>query len=254
MDPRALNELIPDWQEKGAPLDTAVTGGPLRHPSPRRAASSGAERCLLPGCFPQPRQLHRQPGQRCAAGWRSRPKRSAWKSIPGFAGAEVLYDDKGRCRKGRGHRRHGHRPRRPAHGCPPAGHGTAGQVHPFRRRLPRPSRQAARGEVRPAHRAPTRRSTASASRNCGRSKPEQHDQGPGDAHRRLADAAGHLRRRLRLSLRTRTWSRSAYVVGLAYKQPLPLALRGIPALQDCIRRSPPCPRGRQAHRLRRARA
>ncbi|NJD33886.1 MAG: FAD-dependent oxidoreductase, partial [Betaproteobacteria bacterium] len=25
MDPRALNELIPDWQEQGAPLDTAVT-------------------------------------------------------------------------------------------------------------------------------------------------------------------------------------------------------------------------------------
>ena len=25
MDPRALNELIPDWKEKGAPLDTLVT-------------------------------------------------------------------------------------------------------------------------------------------------------------------------------------------------------------------------------------
>ena len=25
MDPRALNELIPDWKEKGAPLNTAVT-------------------------------------------------------------------------------------------------------------------------------------------------------------------------------------------------------------------------------------
>src|ERR1700759_3316206 len=25
MDPKALNELIPDWKEKGAPLNTAVT-------------------------------------------------------------------------------------------------------------------------------------------------------------------------------------------------------------------------------------
>ena len=25
MDPRALNELIPDWKEKGAPLDTPVS-------------------------------------------------------------------------------------------------------------------------------------------------------------------------------------------------------------------------------------
>ncbi len=25
MDPIALNELIPDWKEKGAPLDTPVT-------------------------------------------------------------------------------------------------------------------------------------------------------------------------------------------------------------------------------------
>ena len=25
-EPRALNELIPDWKDKGAPLNTAVTG------------------------------------------------------------------------------------------------------------------------------------------------------------------------------------------------------------------------------------
>src|ERR1700740_645423 len=25
LDPRALNELIPDWKQKGAPLDTPVT-------------------------------------------------------------------------------------------------------------------------------------------------------------------------------------------------------------------------------------
>src|SRR6202007_1273824 len=28
MDPRALNELIPDWKEKGAPLDVEVTEDP----------------------------------------------------------------------------------------------------------------------------------------------------------------------------------------------------------------------------------
>ena len=29
IDPRALNELIPDWKDKGAPLDTPVTRRPL---------------------------------------------------------------------------------------------------------------------------------------------------------------------------------------------------------------------------------
>ena len=32
---------------------------------------------------------------RCARGWRRRPRRWAWRSIPGFAAAETLHDDDG---------------------------------------------------------------------------------------------------------------------------------------------------------------
>ena len=30
LEPRALNELIPDWRDKGAPLNTSVTGDEFR--------------------------------------------------------------------------------------------------------------------------------------------------------------------------------------------------------------------------------
>jgi flavin-dependent dehydrogenase len=43
-----------------------------------------------------------------------------------------------------------------------------------------------------------------------------------------------------------------FVVGLGYSQPAPVALRGVPALQDASG-NPQVPRRRQAHRLRRAR-
>ncbi len=41
IDPKALNELIPDWKEKGAPLNT---------PSPRTASTCSAlrARCVCP--------------------------------------------------------------------------------------------------------------------------------------------------------------------------------------------------------------
>ena len=39
IDPRALNELIPDWKEKGAPLETPVTRRPLLFLHRRRRAS-----------------------------------------------------------------------------------------------------------------------------------------------------------------------------------------------------------------------
>ena len=35
IDPKGLNSLIPDWKEKGAPVETAVTRRPLPLPRPR---------------------------------------------------------------------------------------------------------------------------------------------------------------------------------------------------------------------------
>ena len=49
MDPRALTELIPDWKEQGAPLNTAVTEDRVLflNESGGRKVPNG----LLPDCF-----------------------------------------------------------------------------------------------------------------------------------------------------------------------------------------------------------
>ena len=39
LDPVSLNELIPDWKEKGAPLDTPVTSDQFKILGPAGAAS-----------------------------------------------------------------------------------------------------------------------------------------------------------------------------------------------------------------------
>ena len=57
LDPRALNELIPDWKDKGAPLDTAVADD--RFCFFTRDAAITLPHFLLPPLDAQPRQLHR---------------------------------------------------------------------------------------------------------------------------------------------------------------------------------------------------
>ena len=95
MDPRALNELIPDWKEKGAPLDTPVsedrfiifseTGG-FRVPN-----------ALLPGCFLNHGNYIVSLGNLCR--WLAQQAEALGVEIyPGFAGAEVLYNEDGSVR------------------------------------------------------------------------------------------------------------------------------------------------------------
>ena len=58
LEPRALDELIPDWQERGAPLNTPAGEDRLLFLTETRlvqAADAAADG--------QPRQLHHQPGQ-----------------------------------------------------------------------------------------------------------------------------------------------------------------------------------------------
>ena len=92
MDPRALNELVPDWKEKGAPLDTPVsedrfiilseTGG-LKVPN-----------VFLPGCFLNHGNYIVSLGNLCR--WLAQQAEALGVEIyPGFAGAEVLYDGNG---------------------------------------------------------------------------------------------------------------------------------------------------------------
>src|SRR5690606_21352277 len=49
IDPRALTELIPDWKEKGAPLDTPVTEDRFLFLS--KNGSRATPQWLLPECF-----------------------------------------------------------------------------------------------------------------------------------------------------------------------------------------------------------
>ena len=95
MDPIALTELIPDWKEKGAPLDTAVTEDEFLFLSP--AGSHKTPEWLLPECFQNHGNYIVSLGN--VARWLGEQAEALGVEIfPGFAAAEVLYDDKGAVR------------------------------------------------------------------------------------------------------------------------------------------------------------
>ena len=90
LEPRSLNELIPDWQERGAPLDTPVTAdkfmfltetGSFRMPTPPSMNNHGNYIISL--------------GNFCR--WLGEQAETLGVEIyPGFPAAEILYDDQGR--------------------------------------------------------------------------------------------------------------------------------------------------------------
>ncbi|PTD98154.1 electron transfer flavoprotein-ubiquinone oxidoreductase [Pseudothauera lacus] len=92
LDPRSLNELIPDWKEKGAPLSTQVSEDRFLF-----LTADGAHRTpnfLLPECFTNHGNyiirlghLTKWLGEQCEA--------AGIEVYPGFAAAEILYDDNG---------------------------------------------------------------------------------------------------------------------------------------------------------------
>ena len=91
-EPRALNELIPDWRERGAPLTTPA----------------GEDRFLLltrsrAFRLPTPPQMHNRGNYIISLGnlcrWLAQQAEELGVEIyPGFAAAEVLYDETGRVR------------------------------------------------------------------------------------------------------------------------------------------------------------
>lgn len=90
MDPRALNELIPDWKEKGAPLDTPVTEDRFYLLS--ETGSHKVPNFLLPDCFQNHGNYIVSLGQ--VTRWLGEQAEALGVEIyPGFAGAEVLYDE-----------------------------------------------------------------------------------------------------------------------------------------------------------------
>ncbi len=92
MDPRALGELIPDWKDKGAPLDTPVSEDRFMILSEQ--GSFKVPNALLPGCFVNHGNYIVSLGNVCR--WLAQQAEALGVEIyPGFAGAEVLFDDQG---------------------------------------------------------------------------------------------------------------------------------------------------------------
>ncbi len=93
-EPTGLNELFPDWREKGAPVKTAVTGDRIHYLTSEKGAMP------VPGLF-LPRPMHNHGnyiislGQLCQ--WMGEQAEGMGVNIfPGFAASEVLYDADGR--------------------------------------------------------------------------------------------------------------------------------------------------------------
>jgi electron-transferring-flavoprotein dehydrogenase len=95
IDPRALNELFPDWKEKGAPLDTPVVED--RFVFLRTGASHRIPNSMLPDCFLNHGNYIISLGSLCK--WMGSQAEALGVEIyPGFAGTDVLYDDVGSVR------------------------------------------------------------------------------------------------------------------------------------------------------------
>ncbi|NGM87435.1 electron transfer flavoprotein-ubiquinone oxidoreductase [Parapusillimonas sp. SGNA-6] len=92
MDPRALTELIPDWKEKGAPLDTAVTEDKFLFLTEKGSRST--PNWLLPDCFKNHGNYIVQLGN--VVRWMGEQAEALGVDLfPGFAAAEVLYNEAG---------------------------------------------------------------------------------------------------------------------------------------------------------------
>jgi electron-transferring-flavoprotein dehydrogenase len=144
--PARAHRAVPDWKER-ARRSNAGHGRPLPVPDRTRRAHAQLAAAAADG---QPRQLHRSLGNVCR--WLGQQAEALGVEIyPGFAAAEVLYDDdgavKGVATGDMGIGKDGE-PKSEF----PARHGAARQVHAVRRRRARLARQAADREVQPARR------------------------------------------------------------------------------------------------------
>ncbi|WP_395704199.1 electron transfer flavoprotein-ubiquinone oxidoreductase [Aquabacterium sp.] len=96
MDPIAINELFPDWQERGAPLNQPVTDDQILFLG-ADGGTATTPAWLVPDCF------HNHGNYVVALGtvvkWLGEQAEALGVEVfPGFAAAEVLYDDKGAVR------------------------------------------------------------------------------------------------------------------------------------------------------------
>ncbi|HQR71455.1 MAG TPA: electron transfer flavoprotein-ubiquinone oxidoreductase [Burkholderiaceae bacterium] len=95
MDPIAMNELFPDWKELGAPLNTPVSEDRFYILTESKAYYN--PHWLLPECFINDGYYVVSLGN--VVRWLGQQAEALGVEIfPGFAAAEVLYDEKGRVR------------------------------------------------------------------------------------------------------------------------------------------------------------
>nr|WP_221200420.1 electron transfer flavoprotein-ubiquinone oxidoreductase [Litorivivens lipolytica] len=92
-EPTALNELFPDWKEKGAPLNTEVTGDDIYY------MTSEEKAIKVPG-FAVPKTMHNEGNYIISLGnlcrWLAEQAEGMGAEIyPGFAAAEILYNEDG---------------------------------------------------------------------------------------------------------------------------------------------------------------
>ena len=90
LEPRALDELIPDWRDRGAPLDTPAIEDQFLYLTATRSYR-----------LPTPPQMHNAGNFIVSLGdvcrWLAQQAETLGVEIyPGFAAAEVLYDESGR--------------------------------------------------------------------------------------------------------------------------------------------------------------
>ena len=95
-EPTALNELFPDWRERGAPLNNPVT-------SDKAYYLPNAKTAIPVPSFLVPKDTHNQGNHAISLGnlcrWLGEQAEALGVNLfPGFAAAEVLYDDGGRVR------------------------------------------------------------------------------------------------------------------------------------------------------------
>ena len=91
LEPTALNELVPDWQERGAPVKTAVVEDDVYYLTGEQSATK------VPGIF-VPAPMHNEGNYIVSLGelcrWLGEQAESMGVNIfPGFAASEVIYDD-----------------------------------------------------------------------------------------------------------------------------------------------------------------
>ena len=92
LEPRTLDELIPDWKEKGAPLNVPVKDDGFRYLTEKGSIA-----------LPTPPQMHNEGNYVVSLGnfcrWLAEQAEELGVEIfPGFAAAEVLYDESGAVR------------------------------------------------------------------------------------------------------------------------------------------------------------